>query len=147
MEEAWFMAPMEKELRPQWNVPSWFIVPMEKAWFYEILFFQAVIVMVKDKKRCTVKDTMSIKISFMHYRNYFTRAKVAYQEVTDSFRGICGLYFLTPFFFSLSLLIGKSLTLVKIWGGGGGVAASPPLALPVSTGLWLFAPYLIGLKF
>ena len=22
MEEAWFMAPMEKELRPQWNVPS-----------------------------------------------------------------------------------------------------------------------------
>ena len=52
---------------------------MEKAWFYEILFFQVVIVMVKDKKRCTVKDTMSIKIDFMHYRNYFTWAKVAYQ--------------------------------------------------------------------
>ena len=24
--------------------------PMEKVWFYEILFFQVVIVMVKDKK-------------------------------------------------------------------------------------------------
>ena len=24
--------------------------PMEKGWFYEILFFQVVIVMVKDKK-------------------------------------------------------------------------------------------------
>ena len=79
MEEAWFMAPMERKLRPQWNVPSKFTVPMEKAWFYEILFFQVVIVMVKDKKRCTVKDTMSINISFMHYRNYFTWAKVAYQ--------------------------------------------------------------------
>ena len=42
---------------------------MEKAWFYEILFFQVVIVILKDKKRCTIKDTMSIKISFMHYRN------------------------------------------------------------------------------
>ena len=36
---------------------------MEKAWFYEILFFQAIIVIVKDKERCTLKDTMAIKIS------------------------------------------------------------------------------------
>ena len=35
---------------------------MEKAWFYETLFFQVVIVMVKD--------TRSMKVSFMHYRNY-----------------------------------------------------------------------------
>ena len=49
---------------------------MEKAWFYEILFFQVVIVILKDKKRCTIKDTMSIKISFMHYRNNILLTKV-----------------------------------------------------------------------
>ena len=70
MEKAWFMALMEKELWPQWNIPSYFIAPMEKVWFSEILFFQVVIVMVKDKKRFTIKDTMTIKTSFVHYRNY-----------------------------------------------------------------------------
>ena len=45
---------------------------MEKAWFYEILFFQVVIVIVKDKNKFTIKDTMSSKIGFMHYWNYFT---------------------------------------------------------------------------
>ena len=44
IEKAWFMAKMDKELWPQWNIPSYFIAPMEKAWFYEIIF------MVKDKK-------------------------------------------------------------------------------------------------
>ena len=44
MEKAWFMAAMDKELWPQWNMPSCFIAPMEKAWFYEI------IVMINDKK-------------------------------------------------------------------------------------------------
>ena len=29
--------------------------PMEKVWFYEILFFQVVIVMVKDKKKMYYK--------------------------------------------------------------------------------------------
>ena len=56
MEKSWFMAPMDKALRPQWNIPSYFIDPMEKVWFYEI------IVMVKDKKiQCPTKwynDTM-----------------------------------------------------------------------------------------
>ena len=43
-------------------------------------------------------------------------------KVTSSFRGIwCGLYFLAPFFFSLSLPISKGSTLAKIWG-----AAAPP---------------------
>ena len=32
---------------------------MEKAWIYEILFYQVVIVMVKDKNRCTIKDTIT----------------------------------------------------------------------------------------
>ena len=38
---------MEKALWPQENVTSWF---MEKARFYKRLFFEVVIVMVKEKK-------------------------------------------------------------------------------------------------
>ena len=76
MKKAWFMVPMDKELWPQWNIPSSFIAPMEKVWFYEVLFFQMVIVMVTVKKSCTIKDTMSIKISFMHYRNHITWTRV-----------------------------------------------------------------------
>ena len=41
---------MEKALWPQENVTSWFIAPTEKAWFYKRLFFEVVIVMVKEKK-------------------------------------------------------------------------------------------------
>ena len=71
MEKEWFMAqmvysPNGKVLWPQGNIASWFIAPMEKACFYKRLFFKVVIVMVKDKKY-TIKDTMLIKISFMHY--------------------------------------------------------------------------------
>ena len=40
---------------------------MEKAWFYEKLFFQVAFIIKKDQKKYSVKDTMSIKISFMHY--------------------------------------------------------------------------------
>ena len=36
------------------------------------IVFQLVTAMVKEKKRCSIKDTMSVKISFMHYRNYIT---------------------------------------------------------------------------
>ena len=39
---------------------SWFTAPVEMAWIYEILFYQVVIVVVKDKNRCTIKDTMLI---------------------------------------------------------------------------------------
>ena len=35
---------VKKALWPQWNIPSRFMVPMEKVWF------EVVIVMVKDKK-------------------------------------------------------------------------------------------------
>ena len=49
MEKTWFMAPMEKTLWSQWNLPSWSIAPMEKAWLCERLFFEVVIIMVKDK--------------------------------------------------------------------------------------------------
>ena len=46
---------------------SWFTAPMEKAWFHVRLFFEEIIVMVKDKKKYSIKDTMLIKLSFMHY--------------------------------------------------------------------------------
>ena len=39
---------------------------MEKTWFYKILFFQEVIVLVKDKKIRTMKDTcQSMLVSFI----------------------------------------------------------------------------------
>ena len=44
------MAPMEKALWPQLNIPSKFIVSMEKAWFYEKFFFEVITIMVKDTK-------------------------------------------------------------------------------------------------
>ena len=50
MEKAWFMALMGKALWPHWNIPSWFISPTEKAWLYETLFFQVVMLTVKEKK-------------------------------------------------------------------------------------------------
>ena len=42
MKRAWF--------RSQWNMLSWFIAPIDKAWFHERLFFEVVIVVVKDEK-------------------------------------------------------------------------------------------------
>ena len=121
--------PMDKELWLQWNIPSYFIAPVEKAWFYEI------IVMAEDKKRCTIKDTMSIKTSFMHYRNYITWTKVKSAIAFEEF----DMVYLFCLLFSLhchcqSLSIFKRSTLAKIWGGG--APPSPPC--PVSTGLVYF---------
>ena len=67
---------------------------MEKAWFYE-MFFQVVIAMVKDKKRCTIIDTTSIKISFIHYRNYITQTRVKLPLVFEEFNLV--YVFLAPF--------------------------------------------------
>ena len=53
----WNITSMEKTLRHQRNMSSWFIALIEKAWFYERLF----------EKKYSIKDTMPIKISFMHY--------------------------------------------------------------------------------
>ena len=60
--------------------------PNEKGMVYETLFFQVVIVMVKDKQRCTIKYTMSKKISAMQLQalHYLNKSKVA-----SSFQGIC----------------------------------------------------------
>ena len=54
MEKAWFMAlreynpRVEKTLWRRRNIASRFIDPMKKAWFHERLYFEGVIVIVKD---------------------------------------------------------------------------------------------------
>ena len=42
------------------------MAPVEKGRFYKRFLFEVVIAMVKDKKN-SIKNTMSMKISFMHY--------------------------------------------------------------------------------
>ena len=104
--------PMDKELWLQWNIPSYFIAPVEKAWFYEI------IVMAKDKKRCPIKDTMSIKTSFTHYRNYITWTRVKSAVAFDEFDMIYLFWLLFSLHYHCqSLSIFKRSTLAKIWGG------------------------------
>ena len=66
---------------------------MEKTWFYERLFFEVVIVMIKDKKY-SIKDTMSIKISFMHYMQW---TRVMLPIVFEEFEMV---YMFLPYFFS-----------------------------------------------
>ena len=39
----------------------------------------------KRQKRCSIKDTMSLKISFMHYRNCITRTRVKLPVVFEEF--------------------------------------------------------------
>ena len=54
---------MEKALWTQLNIPSWFIVSMEKAWFYERLFFEVVIIIMLKDKKTQYKKTIPAKIS------------------------------------------------------------------------------------
>ena len=85
------------------------------------MFFQVVIVMVKDKKRCIIKDTMLIKTSFMHFRNYITWTRVKLPEVFEEFDMVYIFWLL--FFFPLLLSVGKRSILIKIWGG---CSSQPP---------------------
>ena len=73
--------------------------------------------MVKDKKiqYYTIKDTMSIKISFMHYMEW---TKVMFAVVFYEFE----LVYVFSCSFSLPLSIGKKLSVANtsgVWGGGG----------------------------
>ena len=43
---------------------------MDKAWFYQRLFFEEEIVMVKIIKKYIINDTILIKISFMDYMKW-----------------------------------------------------------------------------
>ena len=83
------------------------IAPTEKAWICEILFYQVAIVMVKDKNRCTVKDTVSIKISFMHYRSYITWAKVKLPVVFEEFDIVYIFWLLFTFHYYCQLVKGQ----------------------------------------
>ena len=75
MEKTWFMAPMEyspsgKDIMAPMNYTLVVNSPNGKGmvlWKIVFLFFEVVIIMVKDKNY-SIKETMSIKISFIHYR-------------------------------------------------------------------------------
>ena len=83
------------------------IAPTEKAWICEILFYQVAIVMVKDKNRCTIKDTMSIKISFMQYRNYITWTRVTLPVVFEEFDMVYIFWLLFSFHYCCQLVKGQ----------------------------------------
>ena len=103
---------------------------MEKAWFYEILILQVVLVMVRDKKRSTIKDTMPIKVNFIHYRNCITQTRVKLAVVFEEFDMVYNFGLL--FYFHCHCQLVKGQPQQKT---GEGAAASPPA--PVSTGLML----------
>ena len=58
---------------------------MEKTLYYERLLFEMVIVIVKDKKY-SINDTISIKISFMHYMKW---RRVMLPVVFEKFELFC----------------------------------------------------------
>ena len=71
---------------------------MEKTWFYKRLFFELVIVMVKDEKY-RIKDTMSIKVSLMHYMQL---TRVMLPEVFEEFELI---YMFLLYFFLFTIIV------------------------------------------
>ena len=62
--------------------------------------------MIKDKKWCTMKDTMSIKISFTHYRNYIAWTRVKLPVVFEEF-DMCFFWLLVSFHYYCQLLNGQ----------------------------------------
>ena len=74
------------------------MAPMEKTWFYKRLFFEFVIVMVKDEKY-RIKDTMSIKVSLMHYMQL---TRVMLPEVFEEFEMI---YMFLLYFFLFTIIV------------------------------------------
>ena len=83
------------------------IAPTENAWICEILFYQIAIVMLKDKNRCTIKDTMSMKISFMQYRNYITWTRVTLPVVFEEFDMFYIFWLLFTFQYHCQLVKGQ----------------------------------------
>ena len=81
--------------------------------------------MLKDKQKHIIKDTVSIKISFMHYMKWIRVILPVVFEV---------LHFFAIFSFSQSLSTGKRSALAKIWmeRGGGGAPNQPPRFLRAS---------------
>ena len=73
---------------------------MEKAWFYERLFSEVVMVMLKDKKKY-IKDKISIKISFMHYMK---RTRVMLPAVFEEFKVVYIFLLLFSFHYHCQLV-------------------------------------------
>ena len=103
-------------IQPQWKrhygtsgIYRKFNSPNEKGTILFFFFFEVVMVMLKDKRKYIIKDTMSINISFIHYMKQIT---VMLPVVFEEFELVCT--FLLFFFFTLSLSIGKRSTLAKI---------------------------------
>ena len=85
------MAPME-------YIPMvpWFVALTEKSCFYESLFFEMVMVMVKDYKKYRIKYTMSIKISFMHYMKW---TRVMLPVVSEKFELVSIFFTIFSFYY------------------------------------------------
>ena len=79
---------------------SWFTAPLEKAWFYDRLFFEEVIVKIKI---------------YALYEVHKSNLPVAFEEFE-----VVYIFFAT-FFLLLSLSVYKRSTLAKILGGEGGL--------------------------
>ena len=125
---------MEKALWLQWSITPLFLAPMEKARFYEKLFFELVIGMVKDKKKYSIKDKMSIKISFMDNMKW---TRVMLPVVFEEFKVV---YIFFCYFF-LFTIIANCKNLIKVFNKileG----CSPPNS-PVSTGLSLLLHFVL----
>ena len=58
----------------------------------------------KRKKRCTKKDAMSIKISFIHYRNHITWTRVKLSVVFEEFYMVYIFWFLLSFYYYCQLV-------------------------------------------
>ena len=102
---------------------------MGKAWFYEKLFSEVVMVMVKDKKihhkRCNFNQN-----------KFYALHEVDKRNVTNGFQRIgSGLYFFAPFSFLLSL----SNKIVIFSKNLGGCSPPPPRPPPPPPHRFLWA--------
>ena len=98
---------------------------MEKAWFYEILFFQVAIAMVKDKKKMHYKRYNVIKISFIHYRNYITWTRVNIPVVFEEFDLVYVFWLLVSCNYHRQLVKGQ----LQLKSGGAAASPSQPPGL------------------
>ena len=90
--------------------------------------------MVKDKNRCTIKDTMSTKISFMHYRNHITWTRVMLPVVLEEFDIVYIFWLLFTFHYYCQLVKGH---LYPKSGRGDCSPPAPPPPPPLSTALYM----------
>ena len=113
----WNIVPIKKALQPPMEYTPMGYSPNKKKHGFVMVSWQKI-------KKCNIKDAMSIKITFMHYMKW-VRAMLPLVILTSSFFVFLG--FFGYFFFLLSLSIGKSSTLAKIFWGEGSSSPFPQL--------------------